>query len=202
MLGPDRGDPKLGDVVPGKRGCRKAPGREERGEGKELLLADAQTPEIPPSAYSGMLLSSKWLEHKARNWQETSLKKARLSKALNTRLQTSTLKATTISTWSLCPSYKAQLKYHLFQKPILNMLKEIALSSLSLQFAFLGSLFESQLLHPENMINITYLKVFLWGLNEITFIKCQVAVFSTQKLLEHILLLPQFLTIRNTSSCY
>lgn len=115
---PDQEDTKLGDVVSGQRGCRKAPGGEERGEGKGLLLAEAHMPEIPPSAYSGMLVSSKWLEHKARNWQETSLKKARLSRALNTRLQTSMLKDHDHLHMFPLSVLQDPAQYHLFQKPI------------------------------------------------------------------------------------
>lgn len=62
-------------MVPDEGECIKVPGREERGEEEGMLLAEAQRTEIPPSAYSGMLLSSKWLENKATNWQEIKLKR-------------------------------------------------------------------------------------------------------------------------------
>lgn len=131
-------------------------------------------PEIPPSAYSGMLLSSKCLEL-ARNLTQ----KGQI--VHGPEYQASNINTEGHYQLLMVPLSILQgpAQYYLFQKPILNMLKETALSSSSLQFAFLDSLSESQLLHPENMINITYLEVFLRGLSEITFIKCQVAVFST-----------------------
>lgn len=139
---PDRGDTKLGDVVPGERGCRKAPGRKEVRE-KGCCWRRYRCPKYPHLHIQGCcLVLSAW------NIKQGTGKKPQSKRPDCPRPWIPGFKH---QRWRPLPSPHVP-SVHLTRPSSIPPLPEThlkhaqrnyLLSSLSLQFAFLDSLLES-----------------------------------------------------------